>query len=539
MFYCLLAGASVSAIRAAMMLTLSYLAVHLGRDYDLRSALCLALSALILVRPYYVFQGGFQLSFAAVSGICISEELRFSKKAGLLMVPLLIQAATLPILAYHYFFVPLYAVILNFLVIPLLAPAMVCGFFLMIGSGALPLLSHVFSFPVHYICLFYEYLCRLSMKAPASSICVGRPSEISLLLYYLALLLMLCLLRFRKTAAREGRRKKLSVFLCIIGAVILTFAARGLKRKEERFAVSVLDAGQGSCLFVQTGSIKLLFDAGSGSKLNFGEKELESFLLSRGITLLDAMIVSHADSDHTNAVLWLLGKDSRVKLRRLLLPQAGRTHPAYEELKRICEASPGTELAYLEEGDVISQIIGAENGEQQSAAQRGGEGGIREALRDGADETGLFCIYEGALSEETNRHSPLLVLRHRELNLFMSGDMEGTEEEMLYGVYRSLGKLPLIQDGVRLTLAAHHGSSGSNTEAAFSLFAPDAGIASCGRNNPYGHPHKEIRERFADHGSMLITTADNGQIDIVYAGDKIQLNSFLNGPAGSIGMQKD
>lgn len=69
--YGILTGASGSALRAVIMLAVSFLAAFLGRTYDLLSALSFALLLLSGASPFSVTQSGFQLSFGAVLGIGI------------------------------------------------------------------------------------------------------------------------------------------------------------------------------------------------------------------------------------------------------------------------------------------------------------------------------------------------------------------------------------------------------------------------------------------------------------------------------------
>ena len=42
---------------------------------------------------------------------------------------------------------------------------------------------------------------------------------------------------------------------------------------------------------------------------------------------------------------------------------------------------------------------------------------------------------------------------------------------------------------------AHHGSTSSSSKEFLDQTQPEIAIISCGENNDYGHPHKEILER--------------------------------------------
>ena len=68
-FYGMLAGGSVSAIRAVILFCLSCGARLLGRTYDGMTALAVAASLLLISNPQWLYDSGFQLSFGAVLGV--------------------------------------------------------------------------------------------------------------------------------------------------------------------------------------------------------------------------------------------------------------------------------------------------------------------------------------------------------------------------------------------------------------------------------------------------------------------------------------
>ena len=68
-FYCFLAGASPPVVRAAIMGTVAYVAGFLGRERDGLVILVGSAMLMLLVNPWYIFDIGWQLSFAATGGI--------------------------------------------------------------------------------------------------------------------------------------------------------------------------------------------------------------------------------------------------------------------------------------------------------------------------------------------------------------------------------------------------------------------------------------------------------------------------------------
>lgn len=74
--------------------------------------------------------------------------------------------------------------------------------------------------------------------------------------------------------------------------------------------IDVLDVGHGNSTVVSSNNKHLIVDAGPGAHL------LE-YLLSEGITEIDTVVLSHADSDHIRGLVALLG--ARVRVNRVLL----------------------------------------------------------------------------------------------------------------------------------------------------------------------------------------------------------------------------
>ena len=69
--YVLMIGASVSAVRAYVMLALRIGADITGRVYDMLTAAMLGAAITVLYQPLYLTDGGFYMSYGAIIGIAI------------------------------------------------------------------------------------------------------------------------------------------------------------------------------------------------------------------------------------------------------------------------------------------------------------------------------------------------------------------------------------------------------------------------------------------------------------------------------------
>ena len=152
-FYALLTGLSTSVLRAVVMFSIILLGDTLGRRSNIFNNIALAAFLLLLFDPNYLFQVGFQLSFAAVTGIVylqpkIAGWFHFShvipdKIWQLTAVSIAAQLATFPISVYYFHQFPAYFWLTNLLVIPSATVTIV--------SGVLVLLLGAFDMSVAFL----------------------------------------------------------------------------------------------------------------------------------------------------------------------------------------------------------------------------------------------------------------------------------------------------------------------------------------------------------------------------------------------------
>lgn len=137
--YALLTGAGAPVLRASVMLAAGLLGRCLGRPGLGGHALTLAFLALVAARPSWLFDPGFQLSFAATLGIfqigpCLRTALA-TRVPGLpawvaegLAVSLAAQGATLPLILHYFGTLSLVAPVANLVAVPLAGVAVPLGF---------------------------------------------------------------------------------------------------------------------------------------------------------------------------------------------------------------------------------------------------------------------------------------------------------------------------------------------------------------------------------------------------------------------------
>lgn len=119
--YTILSGMSPSIVRAAIMASLSLVALSLGRQQDGLAALGIAIAIMLLWKPLWLFDVGWQLSVAATLGLLVI------KPKSELGVTLAAQIATLPILVVTFARVSLVSPLTNVLIAPLVPVIMAGG----------------------------------------------------------------------------------------------------------------------------------------------------------------------------------------------------------------------------------------------------------------------------------------------------------------------------------------------------------------------------------------------------------------------------
>lgn len=339
-------GNSVSATRAIVMFACAVNAQVLGRRYDILSAVSLSAIILILKNPYVIANSGFLLSFMAIAGVAVVTDGFSVKWLKWLTGPAAIQLATLPIILWFYYEVPVYSVFLNLIVVPLMSLIMISA----LGCGMLGLISIpagcFFAGAGHYILILFQYGSELMLSLPGSVFVAGRPELWQVMVYYILLFLFSQRKRVvvwiekravrrcgeaecevkkhrevgreavkggarkcaaRKCEARKCEAEKPEAGKCVMGAniflrsllviAIIILLSRGRSGLE----VTFLDVGQGDAIFISLPNGGNVFiDGGSTSSKNIYEKVIEPFLKYKGVRRLDFLFLTHSDADHEN-----------------------------------------------------------------------------------------------------------------------------------------------------------------------------------------------------------------------------------------------
>ena len=506
-------GGNIPATRALIMFSLYLGARFVGRTYDMLSALALSAILLLAEHPEYLYDIGFQLSFAAILGIGIvypllkgednvkKDQTRIRRlargaKEGLLS-GIAIWLVTVPILLSAYYEVSIYGIIVNLLVIPTAGVLLVSGLL----GGSLGFLSitvgKVVILPASIILTSIDGLGRLVQQLPYATLILGQPPLWKCLIYYLVIIIFLIIVNRHRTGDAD-KKKNFKIFPVAIGLSVLLTLFWGIRHHEE-LVITALDVGQGDALVITTPAGKnYLIDGGSSSVKEVGKYRIIPYLKSQGIRNLEAVLVTHPDDDHLNGVMELFAsirdKQTSLRVKKCILPWWMSNHDEAKELLQIANEAK-IEVVYVGEGDYLK------------------DGEVVFEFLHPAEEEGVS--YE----ENTNEGSLTFVLDYREFEAVFTGDLCGPGEVV---VTDKVGECELLK-------VSHHGSKNSTDMNFLKAVRPTLSIISCSERNSYGHPHPDLMERLEVIESEVYLTKETGAVTIKTDGlEKIEVKGFID-----------
>ena len=121
-----MAGWGVSVRRAVLMFLLFLGAQVSGRSYDTFCALAFAAVALLWKNPCLFWDAGFRFSFVAILGVVwVGQSISYEKKGmgalrGKIFAASAVWFTTLPLVAWYFYEIPVYAVFVNLLMLPMM-----------------------------------------------------------------------------------------------------------------------------------------------------------------------------------------------------------------------------------------------------------------------------------------------------------------------------------------------------------------------------------------------------------------------------------
>ncbi|MCA1009742.1 DNA internalization-related competence protein ComEC/Rec2 [Halobacillus halophilus] len=474
--YCFLAGAAPSVVRASLMALLLLIFRKFNIKIPITDVLSLVAISLLLLSPGYFTNIGFQFSFLVTMSLIYS--LPIIEKSPFVFVQsayisLISQMSILPIqLSYFYEFNPL-SLFANLLIVPyfsfIVIPLLLLLFCVCLTTpGIASWLSKIIIHPHEQI---LHTLQTISTPFNIQWI-VGELAPLYIILYLFGFGYMM------KQWVAENLLKSFTAGVMAI-CVLLFFSV--LPYISPSGKVTMLDIGQGDCFVVELPYRRgvMIVDAGgppvfSKDKNKTVEQIITPYLKSRGIRAIDGIIVSHKDVDHSGSV------QAMVKTFRVSKLFVSEYYKADEK---------GVEIVRLSPED---QVLIANHS--------------------------FRVLYPKGDSGNPNDNSLVIWSEIGGLNWIFTGDISTENEEELMKSYPGL-RADVLK-------VAHHGSNTSSSEEWVEWLKPRINLISAGRDNRYGHPHKEVTLRLEEYGRLYVTK-DHGAVQYTFSGSSGTFSTFL------------
>ena len=279
-----------------------------------------------------------------------------------------------------------------------------------------------------------------------SNLILGRPPLI-MVLFWLGVLLWL-----------QGSSKKIR-WLALLGmSYFLTFL---LLRYPLSSEVVYFDIGQGDCTLIRERFSRRVILIDTGGKVHFsmpnwkkhptktsGETIVANYLLSKGITRIDQLYLTHQDADHDGNFPSL---SQLIKIKQIIVPAGMENLPSFKH--RLAKSA------------VMPEAVK----------------GVTDRVK--LSDPHLKLLHPFARGQGTNADSLVLWLDFYGLKCIFTGDLDRKGELAVSKKYPNL-----TADVLKM---GHHGSKTATDPKFVQQLAPKVAIISAGRHNRYGHPNQE------------------------------------------------
>lgn len=500
--YAIVAGGRPPVIRAVVLAEAVCLAMLTGRRAIALNSLAAGAIIVLAINPSDLFGSGPQLSFLAtatlisfgtwhlrqqktpdpIDRLLISARPWYNQAVrGVGSAAWLLIAATAavwctsaPLLLHEFHLLSPVAIPMSVAVFPLVAVIVTSGFAMLVSDLIFPTLA---SYPAGICEAATHWLDRCLAKADALPLAHGwfpAPDGWWTLGVYAML-----------ATAALGRAKpwipKLTARLALAW-IPLAFVPSLVEMTQERpLRCTTINVGHGVSVLIETPSgANLLYDAGSLGSPDYATETIAGVLWSRGITRIDALLLSHADVDHFNGTPGLL---DRFDIRAVYTPPR-MLPPADDTTDRSAPAA-------------LARLLAARQVPLNELA-------LGDRLNLGDTKAEVLHPNELGVIDTDNANSLVLAIEHAGRRLLLPGDLEGA------GMTALLMQEPYHCD---VLLAPHHGSRRSDPPGFAAWCSPRWVVVSGGlSSNPAA---TDAGQSYAQAGANVVRTSQLGAITLL------------------------
>lgn len=277
----------------------------------------------------------------------------------------------------------------------------------------------------------------------------------------------------------------LAVLLAVFGVSRTDFSSDGsLTLDDGNIAVYFVDVGQGNCTVIRSGNEGVLIDAG---EREYSSKVL-TFLEENGITRLRYVIASHPHSDHIGAMPAVLDKlDTDEIFLPYIADKYAPTSKTYINL-----------LSTVDERDIKAEFL-----DENKTLDFNG---VKIEILTPVEQTNSY-----------NNMSLITKIEYGDMSALILADAENKEINSVMKANRSFDFSSYV------IMLGHHGSNTSLNETLLTKSDSEIAIISCGKDNSYGHPHKEVTDYLEETDTEYYRTDESGTVSLVTDGEKYNI----------------
>jgi competence protein ComEC len=517
--YALMTNAEPPVVRAAILVVAFCIALGSSRATDSINVLALAGLAVLVLNPADLFRVGPQLSFLAVATLIWFARWRQRRGAAqdpldrliatsrpwpvraahwcgdwfwqLTLAGLAVSVVALPLCTFHFHLVSPAGVVLTPILTLPMAGALLCGLGILIFGWLLPPVASLLGSCCDVCLGAMNGIVNVAHAVPGNHFWVADPPLWWLLGFYGAL--ASAVLWPWSVPPRRWCAGLLG------GWIALGFGVGWWNSRDEGLAVTFLSVGHGAAVVMELPDGRtLLYDAGRMGSPHPAARAVAGYLWSRGRTHIDAVILSHADADHYNAIPTLLKQFSVGAI--------------YMSPQMLADESPGVvalRQAILSAGVPLREIHSG----QRLNGGTGPHGPVQIEVFH-PPRRGLITIDPDA---SDNAHSIVLAVEYAGRRLLLPGDLESP------GIDDLMAEEPWDTD---VLLAPHHGSPRSDPPGFAAWCRPEWTIVSGGEEE--AGEAESIRAAYRRTGRSLLNTARDGAVQLILNPSDIHMATFAS-----------
>ena len=503
--YMFVTGLTPSIVRATIMHIIMLSSGLFYRKNDVLNSIAVSILIILIYNPFLISSISVLLSYGGTIGIInfnktilyvlkkikiknkkykyrinkkFAKAIKFIRES--LSLAISVQLMIIPIIAICFNTFSFAFYITNILLSVIIGPIIAIGLIIIICALISTNLAEIASFFLIPFLKILTIISEIGKNTPVSKIYIGTPHIIEITIYYFIIFIqnstfkiymaknpstfqyrvrnIISLIKY-KIKLNQNKVISFILIVCMIFIISLSF--------PQNLNIFFIDVGQGdSTLIVTPMKHCILIDGGGNLNESFdvGKNTVLPYLLSRRITKLDYIIVSHFDQDHIGGLLTVM---TEIKVEKVIVSKQLEISENYEKFISIVKEN-GIKVVVVEQGCKLN---------------------IEKNLYfDILWPSNLKFISENVL----NNNSIVCKMHYKDFSMFFTGDIEEIAEKQILQEYKN--DLNILNSTI--LKVAHHGSKTSSIQEFLEVVKPEIALIGVGKNNIFGHPNDEVVKRF-------------------------------------------